>query len=161
MNVKLPSARCTKNIVSSWCTERTVLKLHQPGLKYLLTSVIWEGFRQGIWLSALDILWKSAFKEIQVFFNCFIVVQVQLSAFTLPQLPCHCSHPRLLPLIAPLPPPTPPRLGFVHESFIVVPENASLPFPALFPPTSPLVTLKLFLILMTLVVFCLLVCFVD
>ena len=43
-----------------------------------------------------------------LFFNWFIVVQLQLSAFT----PHHPSHPHLPPLI-------PPRLVFVHESFIV------------------------------------------
>ena len=54
----------------------------------------------------------------------FIVVQVWLSPFSPPNSP-QPSHPYLPPLI-------PPPLGFVHESFIVVPEN---PFPL--PPLSP------------------------
>ena len=63
----------------------------------------------------------------------------------------HASHPHLPPLI-------PPPFGFVHVSFIVVPEN---PFPSpapLSPPTSPLITVSLFLISMSLVIFCLLDC---
>ena len=44
----------------------------------------------------------------------FIVVQIQLSAFS----PAHTSHPHLPPLI-------PPPFGFVHVSFIHVPENPS------------------------------------
>ena len=47
--------------------------------------------------------------------------------------------------------------GFVHVSFIVVPEN---PSPCC-PPTSPLAIVRLFLTSMTLVIFCLLFSFVD
>ena len=54
-------------------------------------------------------------------YNYFTVVQVQLSAFT-PTTPPHPSHPHLPPLI-PLP------LGFVHVSFIIVPENPSPHYP--------------------------------
>ena len=50
--------------------------------------------------------------------NYFIVIQVQLSTFTAHHSLPHPSHPHLPPLI-PLP------LGFVHVSFIVVPEIPS------------------------------------
>ena len=78
--------------------------------------------------------------------NYFIVVQLQLSVFT----PCYSPPPQ------PNPPPSlasTPLLDFVHVSFIVVPEN---PYPPLSPPNSPLVTVRLFLISMSLVIFCLL-----
>ena len=67
-----------------------------------------------------------------LFKKYFIVVQVQLSAFT-PTIPPHSSHPHLPPLLS-------PHLGFVHVSFIAVPENPSPFTPPLFPLTSPLVT---------------------
>ena len=52
-----------------------------------------------------------------LFFNYFIVVQLQLSVFT----------PHHFPLPQPNPPPSLASnpLGFVHMSFIVVPENPS------------------------------------
>ena len=80
------------------------------------------------------------------FKNYFIVVQVQLSALTPHH--SHPSHPHLSPLL-----PTP--LGFVHVSFIAVPKNLP-PIPPLSLPTSPMVTVSLFLISMSLVIFCLL-----
>ena len=83
-----------------------------------------------------------------LFFNYFIVVQLQLSAF-LPTPPPHPSQTHL-----PLPPPLSP---FVHVSFIVVPENPS-PHCTL-PPSLAIV--RLFLISMSLVIFCLLFPFVD
>ena len=80
-----------------------------------------------------------------LFLNYFIVVQLQLSAFS----PHHCPHPSQPTSLASTLP-----LGFVHVSFIVVPSN---PFPHY--PTSPLVTVRLFLISMSLVIFCLLFSF--
>ena len=84
-------------------------------------------------------------------FILFIVVRVQLSPF---------SHHYLPP---PPPPPTfdPSPFGFVHGSFIHVPWWPFSVFPTLSPPPSPLVTVSLFLISMSLIVFCLLICFVD
>ena len=69
-----------------------------------------------------------------------------------PTSPPHPSHPHLPSLI-------PLLFGFVHVSFIV---HKPFPlFPLLSPPISLLVTVRLFLISMSLVVFCLLVCFID
>ena len=87
----------------------------------------------------------------------FILLLLNYSCLHLP--PTTPPHPRH----AHFPPLLPPLLGFVHVSFIVVPKNPSplsriLP---LSPPTSPLVTINLFLISVSLTLFCLLVCFVD
>ena len=71
----------------------------------------------------------------------FIVIQLQLSAFSL--------HPSTPP--QPKPPPfftSSPTLGFVHVSFIVVPVIPS--------PHSPLAIVRLFLTSVSLVIFCLL-----
>ena len=87
---------------------------------------------------------------IYLFLNYFIVVQLQLSAFS--------PHPSLPP--QPNPPPSLAStipLGFVHVSFIVVPEN---PSPHYLLP-SPLAIVRLFLTSMSLVIFCLLFSFVD
>ena len=79
-------------------------------------------------------------------FTFFIVVQVELSPFS-PHHSPYPSHPHFPPLIL-----TP--FGFVHVSFIHVPW---WPFP-LFPPLSHLtsapVTVSLFLISVSLVIFC-------
>ena len=85
-----------------------------------------------------------------VFYNYFIVVQLQLSTFS----PHHSLPPR------PNPPPSLAStllLGFVHVSFIVVPEN---PLSPLSPPHSPLVIVRLLLTSKSLVVFRLLFSFV-
>ena len=85
------------------------------------------------------------------FFNSCSSTVVSISPTTHP----HPSHPHLPPSIL-------PSFGFVQDSFIHVPENTSLfPSPPLPPPTSPLVTVSLFLISMSLVIFCLLFSFVD
>ena len=70
---------------------------------------------------------------------------------------CIFSPP--LYLTSPNPPPSPAStlpLGFVHVSFIVVPENPSPHYP--FPP---LAIIRLFLTSMSLVIFCLLFSSVD
>ena len=69
--------------------------------------------------------------------------------------PPHPSHPHLPPLL-------PPYLGFVHLSFIVVPENPS-PLSSHYPLLPPLwlLSVSLFLISMYGLIFCLLVCFAD
>ena len=85
--------------------------------------------------------------------NYLIVVQVQLSALT-PTPPPNPSHPHLPPLL-------PPHLGFVHVSIIVVTENPSSLALPLSSPRSPLVTVRLFLVSLSLVIFCLLACIVD
>ena len=76
----------------------------------------------------------------------FIVVQVQLSPF-----PHHHSP---LPQTFPLPTLDPAPLWFCHVSFTHVSEKPFPLFPPLSPPTSALVTVSLFLISMSLVIFC-------
>ena len=71
-----------------------------------------------------------------------------------PTTPPNPRHPHLPPSIV-------PPFGVAHVSFIHVPDNPSPPFPPLSPPTSPLATVSLFLISMSLVIVCLLCCFVD
>ena len=85
-----------------------------------------------------------------LFLNYFIVVQLQLSAFS-----PHLSIPPQ-PNSPPSPASTLP-LGFVHVSFIVVPENPSPHCPVAPPPAI----VRLFLTSMSLVIFCLLFSFVD
>ena len=80
---------------------------------------------------------------LNVFF--LIAVQLQLSPFS--------PHPSTRP--QPNPPPSPAEtvlFGFVHVSFIVVPETLS----PVSPPHSPLAIVRLFLTSMSLVIFCLL-----
>ena len=82
--------------------------------------------------------------------NYFIVVQLQLSAFS----PHPSAPPQQIPLLSPaatLP------LGFVHVSFTVVPE----PFSLLSLPPSSLAIVRLFLTSMSLVIFSLLFSSVD
>ena len=67
---------------------------------------------------------NNRYREFYLFLNYFIIVQLQLSAFS--------PHPFTPP--QPNPPPSLAStfpLGFVHASFIVVPENPSphCPFP--------------------------------
>ena len=79
------------------------------------------------------------------FFKLLFVILLQLFP--------HCSPPP-----QPIPPPSLAStitLGFVLVSFIVVPETTSPTIP------SPLTIVRLFLISMSLVVFCLLFSFVD
>ena len=67
------------------------------------------------------------------FFNYFIVVHLQLSAFS--------PHPSTPPQTNP--PPSPAStlpLGFVHVSFTVVPETPSPHYP--FPPSLELILMK-------------------
>ena len=78
----------------------------------------------------------------------FVVVQVQLSPFSPTTLPC-AIHPQSYPF------------GFVHGSFIHVPWWPFPSFPALSTTSSPLVTVSLFCISMSLVPFCLFFLFVD
>ena len=88
------------------------------------------------------------YSAINIFFN-FIVVQVQFSAFSF----------HLSPWPQPSPPPSP---NSTHPWFCpcVLYSCSWKPFPLsppLSPPTSPLVTVSMFLISMSLVIFCLLV----
>ena len=86
-------------------------------------------------------------KDIFFFFlKHFFVVQLQLSAFSPHSYPP--PHPNPPPSLASTLP-----LGFVHVSFIVVPENPSPHRPL---PTSPLAIVRLFLTSKYLVIFCLL-----
>ena len=77
-------------------------------------------------------IWPSV---IFIIFFLFIILQVQLSAFShmTPPYPRHAHHPPLIP----------PHLGFGHVSFIVVPEIPSS-FPPIILPHLPLVTARLF-----------------
>ena len=70
--------------------------------------------------------WRTVWKAVSFFFNCCSSTVVCIFS---PPLPPHPSHPRLPPLI-------PPCLGFVHVSFIVVPENPSSP-PRIIPSHLP------------------------
>ena len=75
---------------------------------------------------------------------------------------CSITVVCIYPPPQPNPPPSlasTPHLGFVHVSFIVVPENRS-PH-CLSHPSSPLAVVRLFLISMSMVIFCLLFSFVD
>ena len=96
------------------------------------TNTTWKTFRAPKDHSlALYIPWLTSEQEaccfyyIFFYFIIFIVVQVQLSAFS--------------PSTPPQPQPSPPLspdhnpLGFVHVSFIVVPENPSLSPPPIIP----------------------------
>ena len=96
----------------------------------------------GIYLWVLNVIKTLPFS---VFF-----IQVQLSPFS----PHHTHHapPSLFPTFKPIP------FGFVHMSFIHVPWWSFPYYPSLH---SFLVTVSLFLISMSLVIFCLLVCFVH
>ena len=85
-----------------------------------------------------------------LFYCCSSTVVSISPSPDIPQPPC----PSPPPTIDPYPP-----FGFVHVSFILVPWQPFLYFTPLFP--SPLVTVSLFFISMSLVIFCLLACFVD
>ena len=94
-----------------------------------------------------------------LFFNCpffpllFIVVQVQLSPF----FPHHFPAPHPSP-----PPPLYPTPLWICPCVLYTCSLTTLPpFPPLSPPTSPLVMVSLFLISMSLVLFCSLVYFVH
>ena len=88
------------------------------------------------------------FLHFKLFYCCSSTV---VCIYPLPFPSSHPSHPHLLPCFHPL-------LVLSMLSFIVIPEN---PSSRLSPPTSPLVTVSLFLFSMFLVIFWLLVCFVD
>ena len=87
-----------------------------------------------------------------IFKTFFIVVQLQLSAFS--------PHPSIP--TQPIPPPSPVStlpLEFVHVSFIV--SSSCKPLSPLSPPHSPLAIVRLFLTSMSLAIFCLFFSFVD
>ena len=130
-----------------------------------------------LWLSSIPIYMYHIFfikSSIEGCFSCLHIlvivnirahISLRISVFFLLLLKCNCLHfphhhfhppqPSPPPTISP----TPPWLC------LCVLYTCSLttlpPFPLLSPPTSPLVTLSVFLISMSLVIFCLLVCFVD
>ena len=86
-----------------------------------------------------------------------IYLFLQLSPFLPITLPCLTNAHFPLSIF----PHNAPPVGFVHGFFIHVPW---WPFPSLLPlspPTCPLVTVSLFVISVSLALFCLLVCFVD
>ena len=88
---------------------------------------------------------KFFFFLIKDFLNYFIFVQYSCLHLPSTSPSPHPSH---------LPPLIPSSLGFVHLSFVVVSENPTfLPTPVP-PPTSLLVTVRLFLISMSLVIVC-------
>ena len=86
------------------------------------------------------------------FFFIYCCSSTVVSIFIPPWPPPHPSPP---PTLEPIP------LGFVLVSFICVPWWPFPYFPPLSSPASLLVTVSLFFIPMSLVIFCLLVCFVD
>ena len=136
-----------------------------------LNTVCLTVLQQGSWiifsLTAAKKIWKlwcvlSSFWRLILncniffifsFFKILTVIQVQFFAFSLHL--CPQPQPSHLPALIPS------HLGFVHVSFIVVPENTSSFSPSFSPPLSPLVTVHLFLISLSLVIFYLLFCFID
>ena len=94
--------------------------------------------------------------------NLVSLLSIYLSIFIVVSISPHYSPlPYQCPLSTFNPPPQCTPVGFVHGFFIHVP---GWPFPSLLPlspPTSPLVTVSLFVISVSLALFCLLVCFVD
>ena len=86
----------------------------------------------------LNLAFGKDLTRISFFFKLFYCCSITVVCVYSPLLPPHPSQTHLPPLL-------PPGLGLVHVSFIVVPEKPS-PFPPLSPPTSPLVTVRLFLI---------------
>ena len=84
------------------------------------------------------------------YFIFFIVVQVQLCPFSSTTFPCP-THSYLPHSVLPL-------IGFVPVSSILVPWQS---FPFVLPLPSPLVTVRLFFISMSLVIFCLLVLLIS
>ena len=94
--------------------------------------------------------------SILILFFSFLLLLFKYTCLHFPAsiFPCP-AHPHLPPSIL-------PTFGFVHESFIHVPWRPFPYFPSLSSsPPSSLVTINLFFISMSLVIFCLLVCFVD
>ena len=94
-----------------------------------------------------------SFIYIYIYIYIFIVVQVQLSLFSPTMSPCP-THPLLQPLNLP---PLALSMCSLHM-FLGGPSPIFSHYPSL---PSPLVTVSLFFISMALVIFCLLVCFVD
>ena len=92
-----------------------------------------------------------SYRKIDYLFIYFIF-QVQLSPFSLIPSPSP-TKPHLPSSIL-------PHFGFVH-GFIQFLDNFSPSFSCYPPPPSLLVTISLFFILLSLFIFCLLVCFVD
>ena len=86
-----------------------------------------------------------------IYLIVFIVVQVQLSPFS-----CHHFPP---PTHLHLPSSILPKLSMGPLYMFL--DDPSPSFPHFSPPLSPLVTVSLFFISMSLVIFCLLACFVD
>ena len=90
-----------------------------------------------------------------VFFNLFFFVQVHLSPYSCQNFPPTHTHP----------PPTIiysfPLLALSMEHLYMFFDNPSLCIPRYAPPLSPLVTVSLYFISMSLVILCLLICFVD
>ena len=84
------------------------------------------------------------------FFNSFILVQLQLFAFSSHHSP-NPTKPTSLPCYYPPP----------WFCSCVLYSSSSKPFPSFSPSPSPLVIVRLFLISMSLVIFCLLFSFVD
>ena len=98
--------------------------------------------------------WKKCLFRSSVhyyFLNYFIVVQSQLSAFSPHYSPPHPSQTHIPPLL----PPSPLVLSMCPYS-----SSRKFFFP-LSPPLSPLAIVRLFLISMSLVIFCFLFSFVD
>ena len=93
------------------------------------------------------------FSFIVDFLKFFFIVQLYCLPLSPIPLPCstypHLPHSILTPIV------------FVHVSFTHVPWWPFPFFPPLPPPCSPLVTVSLFFISVSLVLFCSFVCFVD
>ena len=125
------------------CQIYTLYKLCVCSNKTLFTKVVMDD--RPYFLHPFGALWHP------IFF--FIVVQGQLSPFS------HHHFPQLHPL----PPPTlNPSPLWLCPWVLYTCSLMTLPLPSLLSPClSPLVTASLFFIPMSLIIFCLLVCFVD
>ena len=126
----------TKCYRSRFCCYRINYWVNLPNTLLILILEIHLQFLIYFYCFTLEII-------ILLLLNYFIVVQLQLSAFSLHPSPPTPAKPTSLPCFHPPP-------WFCP---CVLYSGSWKPFPPLSPPTSPLVTVRLFLISMSLVIF--------
>ena len=111
--------------------------------------------RPGRWLSRNESVRFYLFIYLFIFILLCFLLLFSYSCPYFPPLLFHALPTTHLPLSIL------PHIVFVHGSYIHVPCLTLLPFPCYPPSPSLLVTVSLFFISMSLVIFCLFVCFVD